>query len=312
MSSFRSPRHGASCPTRHPPRGRTPTAIPIPEWLRIDWREHLSWIEVGGARVNYAEMGPESGKAIVFVHGLSGAWQNWLENLPHFARGHRVIAMDLPGFGASPMPPWDVGVEAYGRFLHELCDALGVRTCTVVGNSMGGFIAAEAATVGPQRIDKLVLVSAAGISHARMRREPAEVAARMGVMTAPLTIRLFEGGLRRPRLRRVAFAGIFHAPETLRSELLYEFFRNGTGKPGVLPAVRGLVGYDILDRLTEVEVPTLIVWGRNDHIVPPNDALGYGQRLRNSSTVIFDQTGHVPMAERPVRFNRVLETFLGD
>ena len=79
---------------------------------------------------------------------------------------------------------------------------------------------------------------------------------------------------------------------------------------GLHARVRGLLGYDILDRLTEVEVPTLIVWGRNDRVVPAADALEYGQRLRNSETVIFDDTGHVPMAERPVRFNRLLEAFL--
>ena len=72
-------------------------------------------------------------------------------------------------------------------------------------------------------------------------------------------------------------------------------------------ALGSLAGYDFLDRLDEVEVPTLIVWGRNDNVVPPADALEYGRRLRNSRTVIFDDTGHVPMAERPVRFNRLLE-----
>ena len=91
---------------------------------------------------------------------------------------------------------------------------------------------------------------------------------------------------------------------------MLEQFQNGAGRPGFLPAVQGLVGYDILDQLAEVEVPTLIVWGRNDHVVPPQDAIGFAQRLRNSWTVIFDDTGHVPQLERPVRFNRVLETFL--
>jgi pimeloyl-ACP methyl ester carboxylesterase len=308
---FTAPR--SELPDATPAEGPDPYGDPDPEWLRIDWREHLHRIDVGGAtRVNYTEMGPQSGKALVLVHGLSGAWQNWLETIPHFAKDHRVIAMDLPGFGQSPMPEWEISIEEYGRFLHEFCDTLGVRVCTVVGNSMGGFIAAEAATLQPSRFEKLVLVSAAGISHVRMRRQPAEVAARMGIATAPLTMRLFDRGLRRPGLRRALFAGLFHAPQLLRTELLYEFFHNGTGKPGVLPAVRGLIGYDILDRLEDVEVPTLIVWGRNDHIVPPNDALGYGRRLQNSRTVIFDKTGHVPMAERPVRFNRVLETFLAE
>jgi pimeloyl-ACP methyl ester carboxylesterase len=303
---------GGELPDPTPAEGPDPYGNPDPEWLRIDWREHLRWVDAGDARVNYVEMGADSGSTLLFVHGLSGSWQNWLENIPHFARERRVIALDLPGFGQSPMPEWEVSVEAYGRFLHEFCQALGVRTSTVVGNSMGGFVSAEAATLDPSRFEKLVLVSAAGISHARMRRQPAEVAARMGIATAPLALRLEERAMRRPNVRRVAFAGLFHAPHRLRPELLYECFHNGAGRPAVLPAVRGLVGYDILDRLEDVEVPTLIVWGRNDHVVPPDDALGYAQRLRNSGTVIFDRTGHLPQAERPVRFNRVLETFLAE
>ena len=299
-------------PDATPAEGPDPYGEPDPEWLRIDWRKYLHRIDVGGARhVNYVEMGPGGGKALLLVHGLSGAWQNWLENIPHFAREHRVVAMDLPGFGESPMPDWELSVEAYGRFVHELCDALGIHTATIVGNSMGGFIAAEAATENPARFEKLVLASAAGISHARMRRQPAEVAARMGIAAAPLILKLAENAIRRPRVRRI-FGGLFYAPERMRPELLWEFFHHGTGKPGVLPAVRGLVGYDILNRLEDVEVPTLIVWGRNDHVVPPHDAIGYSKRLRNSRTVIFDRTGHVPMAERPVRFNRVLETFLAE
>jgi len=300
-------------PDATPAEGPDPYGNPDPEWLRIDWRQHLHRIDVGGARdVNYVEMGADSGKALLLAHGLSGSWQNWLENIPHFAREHRVIALDLPGFGDSPMPDWEVSVEAYGRFVLDFCDALGVERSTIVGNSMGGFIAAETATRQPDRFEKLVLASAAGISHARMRRQPAEVAARMGIATAPLTLRLLDRGLRRPGARRALFSGLFYAPQRLRMELLWECFHHGTGKPGVLPAVRGLIGYDILDRLEEVEVPTLIVWGRNDHVVPANDAIGYAKRLRNSRTVIFDKTGHLPMAERPVRFNRVLETFLAE
>jgi pimeloyl-ACP methyl ester carboxylesterase len=287
---------------------------PDPEWLRINWREHLHKVDIGGARsVNYAEVGPDSGKALVLVHGLGGAWQNWLENIPHFAaREHRVVALDLPGFGQTPLPDWEVSVEAYGRFLHEFADTLEIETCTVVGNSMGGFVAAEAVTRRPDRFEKLALVSAAGISHARMKRQPAEVAARMSIATAPLALRYEERALRRPRIRQIVFGGLFYAPHRLRPELLWEFFHHGTGKPGFVPAVHGLIGYDILDRLEDVDVPTLIVWGRNDHVVPANDALGYARRLRNSRTVIFDKTGHVPMAERPVRFNRVLETFLAE
>ena len=102
-------------------------------------------------------MGPTDAEgsrlAVVFVHGLSGSWQNWLENLPHFARRHRVIAPDLPGFGHSPMPSWKISIEGYGHLLHNLCEALGIGDCAVVGNSMGGFICAEAASAQPERFD---------------------------------------------------------------------------------------------------------------------------------------------------------------
>ena len=321
---------GATLPDPSPAEGPDPYGNPDPEWARVDWGGHLRRVEVPmpdepppdgqpprhGDRpteVNYVEMSPSKEGArltVLFVHGLSGAWQNWLENIPHFSRAHRVIALDLPGFGNSPMPPWQISIGAYARLLHRFCDALGVGDCAAVGNSMGGFICAEAASAEPERFEKLVLASAAGVSHARMRRRPAETAARMSVAVTPLVLNAWERGLRRPRVRWATFKGIFQHPELLRSELLLEQFRNSAGRPGFLPAVQALIGYDILDQLTEVEVPTLIVWGRNDRVVPAGDALGYAERLRNSRTVILDDTGHCPQLERPVRFNRLLGMFL--
>jgi pimeloyl-ACP methyl ester carboxylesterase len=297
-------------PDPTPAEGPDPYGNPNPEWLELDWRPHVRQVEVEGARVNYVELGSGDGIPVVFVHGLSGSWQNWLENIPHFAREHRVLALDLPGFGHSPMPVWEISIERYGRLLHDFCEALGVHDCAAVGNSMGGFISAEAASAEPGRFEKLVLVSAAGVSHVRLRRQPAETAARMATAAAPLLLKLQERGMRRPRVRWATFKGLAQHPEALRREMLLELFQNGAGRPGFLPAIQGLVGYDILDQLTEVEVPTLIVWGRNDRVVPPGDAVGFGQRLRNSQTVIFDDTGHLPQLERPVRFNRLLEAFL--
>ncbi|HLM31534.1 MAG TPA: alpha/beta fold hydrolase [Solirubrobacterales bacterium] len=302
-------RPGGPRPDPTPADGPDPYGSPHPEWLRIDWREHLRTIDVGGARVNYVEMGEREAIDVVFVHGLSGCWQNWLENIPHFARQHRVLALDLPGFGGSPMPPWEISIEAYGRLLLEFLEALGVGDCVVVGNSMGGFVSAQAATQEPDRLSKLVLASSAGVSHARMRREPIEALGRMIVAVTPLTLKLQQRMILRPRVREATFTMVFHHPNDLRLELLWEFM-SGAGKDGFLPAFSALAGYDILDRLEDVPVPTLIVWGRNDLIIPPGDALQFARRLRNSQTVIFDDCGHVPMAERPLRFNRTLEAFL--
>jgi pimeloyl-ACP methyl ester carboxylesterase len=303
-------------PTPTPSDGPDPYGDPDPEWLRIDWREHLRQMDVDGTRVNYVEMGPRPEEqhplGIVFVHGLGGCWQNWLENIPHFARRHRVLAPDLPGFGFSPAPPWEVSIPAYGRLLLDFCDALEVRDCAVVGSSMGGFISAEAAIEQPQRFEKLVLVSAAGVSSVRLRRQPTEVAARMMAAAAPLVFNAQTRAFRRPRARVRAFRGLFHSPGELRPELIWELFTGGERAQSFAAALAGLAGYDFLDRLEEVEVPSLIVWGAQDHVVPPADALEYHHRIKDSRLEVFDRTGHLPMSERPVRFNRLLDGFLAE
>jgi pimeloyl-ACP methyl ester carboxylesterase len=303
-------------PDPTPPDGPDPYGDPDPEWLRIDWSQHVHDSRVGGATVHYAELAAAPSEqdrlAILFVHGLGGCWQNWLSNIPYFARRHRVIALDLPGFGSSPVPQWEISIPNYGRLLPDFCDAIGVRDCVVVGNSMGGFISAEAAIGQPDRFEKLVLVSAAGVSSVRLRRQPTAVAARMMAAAAPLMFNLQTRTFRRRRARNAAWSGIFDKPGELRPELIWEFFAGGDRAESFVEALGSLAGYDILDRLEEVEVPTLIVWGAQDHVVPPADALGYAERLRNSRLEVFDRTGHVPMAERPVRFNRVLEQFLAD
>jgi pimeloyl-ACP methyl ester carboxylesterase len=208
------------------------------------------------------------------------------------------------------MPPWDISIPRYGELLDGFCRELNVHSSILVGNSMGGFIAAEASISQPDWVDKLVLVSAAGITHARMRKEPAEVAARMAAATAPLALRFQKSSLRRPRLRWGAFRGVFHAPHRMRPELLWEQYNGAIDAPGMVDAVRTLVGYDFTDRLEQVDDPTLIVWGRNDRIVPPRDAEGYAKHLHNSRIAVFDRCGHCPQLERPERFNRLLGDFI--
>ncbi len=295
-------------PDPTPPEGPDPYGNPDPEWIGIDWRGHLRTADIDGAAVNYADLG--TGPCLLLVHGLAGCWQNWLEQLPHFARTHRVVALDLPGFGHSPMPPWEISIPAYGQLIHDFCEVIGVDDATIVGNSLGGFVAAEAVALNPARFERLGLVCAAGISSASLRPEPAALAGRLAVGLAPLALSYQEQAIRRPKLRDSAFRSVYYKPSELRPELLYEQYSNGSGRPGFLPALTTLIGYDFSERLEAVQIETLIVWGRNDLIVPPGDAIEYGRLLANSSTVIFDRTGHGPQLERPVRFNRLLETFL--
>ncbi|HKG35655.1 MAG TPA: alpha/beta fold hydrolase [Solirubrobacterales bacterium] len=301
----------AERPDPTPSDGPDPYGEPDPEWLGIDWREHLRTVDLpNGTRVNYAEIG--SGPTLLLVHGLGGAWQNWLENIPALARSHRVIAMDLPGFGDSPVPEWTLNIRNYGSVILDLCEALDTGTVAIVGNSMGGFVAAEVSTRNEPLVSKIALVSAAGVSHARMYRAPTATAGRMGAAMAPLLFRHHERALRRPRLRANMIRHLVYNPWLLRNEVVWEFVHTGLNAPGFADALRGLAGYDIIDKLGDVDDPTLIVWGRNDFIVPVADALAFAEMLKNSRLQIFDRTGHLPMVERPVRFNRVLEEFLAE
>jgi pimeloyl-ACP methyl ester carboxylesterase len=280
---------------------------PVPAWMRIDWRQHLHRAQLRGAEVNYAEIG--EGEPVLFIHGLAGSWRNWLETLPHFGERYRAIALDLPGFGDSPMPDWDLSMPAYGRMVHDFCDALGIdRVAAIVGNSMGGFVATEAVIERPERFERLVLVSAAGISLAQAKGRRFEAAARTikaaGPYLAAATM------LKRPLGRRIAFSWVIGRPEKLRAELLSEQLRPGLASDGLVQSMASMVGYDTRQRLTEIEIPTLIVWGLNDHVVPVEAAVGYHRLIPRSRLELFERTGHVPQIERPARFNALLDEFL--
>jgi pimeloyl-ACP methyl ester carboxylesterase len=293
----------APLPDGYGPDGRS-------EWLDVDWRAHLCSCTVNEARVNYIEMG--DGPPLVFVHGLSGCWQNWLENIPHFARRHRVIAIDLPGFGESELPQEEITIPGYGRFVDAFLDEVGVECASIVGNSMGGFIAAEVALSHPSRVDKVGLVSAAGLSTVpSVELAIVKRLARSFHMGTARVIARRETMVRRRRLRRMLLTGIVRHPELLQPELVYEI-ASGGGKPAFLNAFRAVLEYDFRDRVVDIEHPTLIVWGRDDRIVPVGGAYRYEQLIRNSRRVIFEGTGHVPMIERPALFNRLLDDFLAE
>jgi pimeloyl-ACP methyl ester carboxylesterase len=278
-------------PGDYGPTGRSP-------WLDVDWRSHQRWLQVGGRRVNVVELG--SGPPLVFVHGLSGSWQNWLEQLPVFARDHRVVAFDLPGFGASEMPDWPISISGDARWLDALYDALGIDAAAVVGNSMGGFIGAELAIAFPSRVERLVLVSAAGLT---LDKRLAAYAAWLGTRSDELA--------RRPRARRMIFGLVAHRPDLLPAPLVAEQIR-GSGKPGFVPALDALTSYPIRDRLPEIGCPTLIVWGTEDRLVPVRDADEFARLIPNARKVVWPQTGHMAMLERPAAFNRLLAAFLAE
>jgi pimeloyl-ACP methyl ester carboxylesterase len=279
-------------------------------WMDVDWRSMARRLEIDGRTVNVIDTGGESKPPLLWIHGLSGLWQNWLLNLPAFMDRYRCIAPDLPGFGDSEMPREEITIPGYARTVAALCEQLGVDGPTVIGNSMGGFVGAELAISQPTRVSKLVLVSAAGLSTEYHRAEPLLVGARLWTFATARTSARVDSIVRRKRLRRLALQGVVRYPEKLSGPLTWELVE-GASRPGFLQGLKANLEYSFRDRLARIEVPTLIVWGRNDMIVPVGDAARYERLIGpNARAAIFEDTGHVPMIERPSRFNRLLDEFL--
>ena len=278
-------------------------------WMAIDWPSMTRKVTLLGRELNVVDTGGD-GPVLLFVHGLGGCWQNWLLNIPAAMGSHRVIAPDLPGFGESQMPAGDISIKGYAKVLDALCEALGVDSPVVVGNSMGGFAGAELALSFPTRVEKLVLVSAAGLSIEHQRREPLVTLARAWAGGAAWLGARGRAVVTRPRMRRLGMQLLVRYPEKLSPQLTFELAR-GTGTPGFVPALKALLSYSFRDQLSRIEIPVLVVWGRNDMLVPRGDAREFVRLIgSNARREMFEDTGHLSMLERPSRFNALLEAFI--
>jgi pimeloyl-ACP methyl ester carboxylesterase len=159
-------------------------------------------------------------------------------------------------------------------------------------------------------VDRLALVSAAGLSTELLPRVPLLTAARVVAAGMPLASRIEAGVVHRPRLRRAAMQFVVRYPEKLSVPLAQELVLSA-GKPGFVDGLAAIMDYSYRDRLPEIEIPVLIVWGRNDLLVPVGDAWRYARLIgANARVEVFEDTGHAPMLERPTRFNELLRAFL--
>jgi pimeloyl-ACP methyl ester carboxylesterase len=289
-------------------------AVAEPDWRDVDWRPHLRQLDVDGTKVNFVDYGEGSldKHPVVFIHGLGGCWQNWLENVPRMAaEGRRVIALDLPGFGFSEMPREDISISGYGNCVNSVCDELDLGEVVLVGNSMGGFTAAETAIQFPQRVARVVLNSAAGLTTGDLAHQPllagARIVAALGARTAAMSERLVV----RKRLRWPVYYTFIRYPHRIPTDLLYEITR-GSGRPGFIPALRAIFDYDFRDRLPEIQCPTLVIWGEEDMLVPKRDADEYERLIPNARKIVLPDTGHSAMIERPSTFNDIVVDWLAE
>lgn len=282
-----------------------------PDWRTVDWLAQLRRMEIDGRSVNYVDLGEQGDhRPIVFVHGLSGQWQNWLENIPRFAQSRRVVAMDLPGFGLSDEPAEKITIELYGRVVAEMCTRLELAPAVVVGNSMGGFVAAEVAIRRPEIVERLMLLSSAGVSQMDVAKRPVLAAGKVAGLLATSNVAQMRMTARRPNLRHWVMSLVCRHPSRIKPDVMFEGLMKGADKPGFEAALRACLDYDFRDRLPDIGCPTMVVWGEKDMIIPVRDADKFVSLIDGARKVIFDDTGHVPMLERPKSFNNCLEEFL--
>jgi pimeloyl-ACP methyl ester carboxylesterase len=281
-------------------------SISHPEWLTVDWSRRLRWMIVAGRRVNVLDAGDPSGDPIVFVHGHNVCWQHWLEQLGAFRHTHRVITLDLPGFGNSEDLGGEVSIEAYADVVASVCAQLGVTSATVVGNSMGGAVSAELALRHPS--DRYMGLPAALIRH----RIGVAVSRGMFSVGGPS-----DGVVRTLALRprgRVAGLGLFNGRPTARPDLIHPVLvhelLSAAGHRAAGPAAVALATHDLRGRMQAISAPTLIIWGDRDNLVPLRCAHEFERSIPGARLLVYGQTGHNAQIERPARLNTDLAEFL--
>jgi pimeloyl-ACP methyl ester carboxylesterase len=281
-----------------------------PDWREVRWPTHLRAMTIEGRRVHFAAIGSGDGAPILLIHGLGGRWQNWLENIPRLAAQRRVVAVDLPGFGHSQLPLEPISITGYARVLDRACDLLELDAAIVVGNSLGGAVATELALRHPARVRRLVLVAPAGLEPGQLSPQGAKLAlAAVGRLRTALPNGL-SGTLARPRARHLALATLLRHPTLIASDTLFELTDGGRAQ-GSKAALAALTAHDNHAELDSISEQTLIIHGRNDMLIRCEDSEQLASRLPTAELVIFEDTGHMPMLERPVPFNDELLRFAG-
>ncbi len=272
----------------------------------------LRHVQIHGHDVAYRLAG--EGETILLIHGMAGSSRTWREVMPELAEHYRVLAPDLLGHGASGKAATDYSLGAHASMLRDLMDRLGIARATVVGQSLGGGVAMQFSYQYPDRCERLVLVSSGGLG-----REVSFILRALSLPGAELVLPvvtpafvrklgnalsawLWDRGIRSGRLAEMwsAYASLGDA-ETRRA-----YFR--TLRAVVDPGGQAV---SAIDRLYLAEaVPTLILWGDADPIIPVDHARAAHAAIPGSRLEIFEGVGHFPQREAPERFVEVLRDFV--
>jgi pimeloyl-ACP methyl ester carboxylesterase len=272
------------------------------------------FIEMKGQLVHLRDVGPRGDpEPIVLIHGTSASlhtWDGWVRSL---ATQRRVISFDLPGFGLTG--PFggayardDYRGATYARFLLDLLDELKLERVVLAGNSLGGEVAWRTAVLAPQRVSRLILVDAAGPAFT-----PESMPLGFVIATVPLLNRVTEWVLPRSLVAE-GVANVYGDPSKVTPELVDRYFeltlREGNRR-ALGERMRQYMPGEDAGQIQSVRVPTLILWGGKDRLIPPAVAKEFERAIAGSRLVMFPALGHVPQEEDPAATVAAVKAFLG-
>ena len=258
-------------------------------------------VDVSGHSIHYLEAG--SGPPIVFLHGLGADARAWRLVLPALASRHHVYAVDFLGFGQSDKPQIDYRVSTLSAFVGGFLDAAKIPRATLVGHSLGGWVAARFASEHPGRIDRLVLVDSAGY-----REDQDRLARQMLSQMDPASAAAAEQFVASIR------AMTPQQRQTVRGLAVAYFSRRLSRPDGY--ALASLVESLLTDdeflgpELKQIAAPTLVIWGRNDTVMPLRAAEAFASDIAGAKKVVLDGCGHRPELDCPRAFTAALRDFL--
>ncbi|MBI5926567.1 MAG: alpha/beta hydrolase [Aquabacterium sp.] len=281
-----------------------------PETLTARWAQAPSqFVAVDGMQVHLRDEGPrEDPQPIVLLHGTSASlhtWDGWVAALKD---KRRVIRVDMPGFGLTgPTPDGQYTLPVYTHFVVAVMDRLGVKQAVIAGNSFGGNIAWKTAVDYPDRVSKLVLVDAAGYAYQSksipLAFKLAQIPALRPVMSKLLPRRMIESSV----------SNVYGDPSKITPELIDRYYeltlRAGNRDALVQRFVQSKSG-ESEDQIKTITKPTLIIWGGQDHLIPPDNADKFQRDIQGSRLAVFDALGHVPHEEDPASTVAAVLTFL--
>jgi pimeloyl-ACP methyl ester carboxylesterase len=273
----------------------------------------LRHVTLHGHDVGYRMAG--EGPVVLLIHGMAGSSRTWLDVMRLLARDYTVIAPDLLGHGESAKPMGDYSLGAYASGLRDLLvGALGIEHATLVGQSLGGGVAMQLAYQHPELCERLVLVGSGGLGR--------EVSWLLRALTLPAAEYVMPALF--PRFVRTGgekVVGFFHdrgvrAPHIAEMWSAYASLTETENRHAFIRTVRAVIdpgGQTVcaMDRLyLAASVPTLIVWGDRDNIIPVEHAYAAHELLPESRLEIFEGAGHFLHVEQPARFAEVLGDFI--